>query len=972
MDESDRSSSRSDEDNVYGVNNLDYLRDQIKGYNSDAKHEQHHPSADHRSKEFYMTADDGSDNVSIKLSPNGTGTIEFVSIPYNNQSTAIEYESSGDGASDDEYDTNETNAENKFGVGMIPNNYDSSSVISAQLQRLSQLVQSAENEKKQTFHLKPEQLTQFLVGHNLQFENVDRYTANKYSEPIPEHGMIDSNHLDQIIDLQNKLNKLVATKNELSTPSPPYAFDVSGNGVYPSDATTVHIKATNSLKNPDSAESPFSSSQIVVNRPAGTVVFRLPATNPDQVDHKNDQGHISEETLKRLLELSQKMSNQAPNTPNFVHDVPHSGYYPIVQPILFNNNFPWNELKTLIGALKQKKEETQAKEPEPQPQTQPLTRVSSVNGVVSSDNPMAASSPEDTGPTTIVHTHIPITIAHPPTSNSLVNRIQHEAITTARPQITNRFDSYGNNIAADELRPYESYPPLNTGTAYHGANQYTPSLGLQVYQPHQDAGDFTRNVEQPQYIQIAQSRPDPYMPQPSLNGNAIMSQFSRPITTFASINGGHTQRIDSQSAQPSQAINPNLKHFGQSEPSYQSSNYVPIYSSASNPKPSYAPPSTIFSQNTQKLSVVSDKMEQYIEPSVSNDEENYANKSDESDDYVPEIEDQSNENNANENDEDDVEDDDGADEEDDGNVMSLLANYHAQPKQEVMNTIVNTVDLRPPPPSRPPRNPNTNKNYKSYVIFHGNIIDQETFEESIGPYLQGAAQAQVEYLTCATGVRQANSTDCTKYFVCDSRTGKILSYTCPPFTAFNADTKICNAETYSKCFPISVKPNKGVGNRLMEQQTLIEANRVRTEALQAQQLAQLVQLETKKLLAAQQANLNRVPNMGKATKMPAAPTKPAKRKRPAQKVKHKKPSKSTTNTKNQTQAPSKLMGKRKIPCRSEGKLADRLSRSHYFMCYKDGSGTMRARRLQCPAKLTFCEGSHVCTQSGRCTEKRFH
>lgn len=964
---------------MYGINNLDYLKDQLKGYETDAKHERHQPGADQRSNEYYVTADGDSDNVSIKLLPNGTGTIEFVSVPHHNQSAGIEYESSGDGTGDDEYDTNEPNAENKFGFGTIPSNYDSSSVISAQLQRLSQLVQSVENEKKQTIHLKPEQLTQLLIGHDVPVEHVDRYTANKYAEPVPEHGMIDTNHLDQIIDLQNKLNRLVATKQELSTPSPPYAFAVSGNGVYPADATTVHIKATNNLKNPDSAETPFSSSQIVVNRPAGTVVFRLPATSADQLDHKNEQGHVSEETLRRLLELSQKMSNQAPNTPNFVHDTPHAGYYPIVQPILLNNNFPWDELRTLIGTLKQRKEEAPAKEPE----SQPLTRVSSVSGAVSSDNPMAASAPDDTGPTTIVHTHIPITIAHPPASNSLVNRVHHDAVaSTARPEITDRFDSYGNRVAADGPGAYQAFPPP-TGTAYHGANQPAAALGLQVYRPYQDAGDFNRHVEQPQYIQIAQSQPDPYVPQPPPNANAMLSQFSRPIATFASVNGGHTQRIDSPSAQPSALppISPHMKHFAHSDPSYQPSDYVPVYSSPPTRKPSYAPPSTIYSHNRQQLSVVSDKMDQsmYVPPAA-DDEHNYANKSDEADDYEPENGDQPDDGGDDENnddDDDDGEEDDGADDGagdgaddgDDGNVMNLLANYHAQPKQEVMGAVVSAVDNRP---ARPVPSPSHSKNQKGYVIFHGNIIDQETFEESIGPYLQGSAQAQVEYLSCATGVRQANSTDCTKYFVCDSKSGKILSYTCPPFTAFNANTRMCNADTYSKCFPVSVRPTKIGANRLMEQQTLIEANRVRTEALQAQQLAQLVQLETKKLLAAQQASLNRVPNMGKATKTPAAPTKSAKRKRPAQKAKRKKPAKTTTNTKNRVQPANKLMGKRKIPCRSEGKLADRLSRAHYFMCYKDGSGTMRARRLQCPANLTFCEGSHVCTQSGRCTTKRHH
>lgn len=911
-----------------------------------------------------MTADDDTDNVSIKLSPNGAGIIEFVSLPNNNKSTAIEYESSGDGDAGDEYDFHEIDPENKFGFIPIPNNYDSSSVINAQLQRLSQLVQSVDNEK-QTIRLKPEQLNQLLTAHNIK---LDRLPLNKYSDPIPDHGMIDSHHLDQIIDLQSKLNKLVALKNELSTPSPPIQYAISGNGVYPSDATTLHIKATNNLKNPNIPEPGYTSSQIVVNRPGGSVVFRLPEAKPVQDDNKNDHGHISEETLKRLLELSQKMSNQAPNTPNFVHDPPpphsQSGYYPIVQPILLNN-FPWDELKTLIAALQPKKVDDKPHRDSELPK--PMNRVSSVSGSVSSDNPMATSAQDDVGPTTIVHTHIPITIANPGSTNTLMTRLHGPSATTVRPKFEDKVDSYGNRIYTvhDHNALYPPYQPQFAENAYNnGFNQQTPS----IYNQQQGVDiNIHPNVDQPpQYIKISQSQPDPYTPQP-INTNGIMGQFARPIATFASINGGHTQRIDSTYGKTSSANYQNSPNNMQSDSNDASTNYVPIYSS--NSKPTYSQPSTMYTQNVQKLSVISDKMDEYVEP---DDDNTYAHKSGENDEYMQTNveqmdEDIDDDDNGNDNDNDDG----SVDNADDGDVMSILANYHAQTKQALMNTITPVVDDRPPqPPPRPLRNP-TNKNQKNYVIFNGNIITQEIYEDTIEPYLQGSSSAQVEYLTCATGIRQANTTDCTRYFVCDSKTGKILSYTCPPFTAFNADTKMCNADMYSRCYPTSVGLKKAA-NRLKEQQALIEANRIKTEALKAQQLAQLVKLETKKLLAAQQAHMNnRNPNTGKATRTPMVPTKPTTHsvKRLVQKTKAKKPTKSSANrpTSNRNQPTNKVMGKRKIPCRTEGKLADRLSKLHYFLCFKDANGTMRARRLQCPANLTFCEGSHVCTQNGRCT-----
>lgn len=44
-----------------------------------------------------------------------------------------------------------------------------------------------------------------------------------------------------------------------------------------------------------------------------------------------------------------------------------------------------------------------------------------------------------------------------------------------------------------------------------------------------------------------------------------------------------------------------------------------------------------------------------------------------------------------------------------------------------------------------------------------------------------------------------NSTDCTRYYICDSTSGTLFSYTCPPQMAFNANKHVCETGIYEQC-----------------------------------------------------------------------------------------------------------------------------------------------------------------------------
>lgn len=989
LGETDSSSSSTDSENVYGVNNLSYLKRQIKGYDADENHFELEGEEEEQNEDLSEI----NDSILVSTTKDNKTRFEF--------SSKIDHdlESSGDG----DIDNNDDKLENKAGYGIpIPMNSDSSGLLSTHLQRLSQLIKSVNNEHNKTMELEPDDLNQFLALHKIKDaqQNAQKY-GNFKPEPVPHNGLIDQNHLNQILELQNKLNNFAVTHDAFSTPPTPIQFVVSGNGAYPSDATTVHIKATNSLQASTSPESGHSTSQIIVNRPGGSVVFRLPNSNNIQHENERDKnsGQISEDTLKALLELSKNMANQASNTPNFVHDHPTPAPYvqPILQPILYNFPFPNYSLSTILSELANKK--FQGYE-----ENQSMEKISAVSGVVPTRSDTAAE-PDDTGPTTIIHNHIPISISnpnHPNPTNKIVNRFQVVS-TTARPTVSHdSYDSYGNSVSSDNSHHQYSYPPYqndeNTNkNAVIQPAAPTISTSLSAFSPGFPSHpystiNYNHNAnDQPQYIQIAQSRPDPYEPPRTTHSHSsVFSGVQRPIPTYASIDGGYTQKFYTPYT-PSPHLNEhNVNHFVNLEnkpyPTLQPVNYVPI-SSASNQNSNYIDTSatTYFSQQhkyhkqhkQQKYPTITDKIDHF------DDDESEISENSEQNDFG--------ESNANGDDDEYMNSNVEQNSNDDNNenVMNILANYNSKIKPS-SSTNSDSGENKPIYQFKPAQT----ENHKQFVNLGGNFISLETFQDSIEPYLKGNSMlgSKIEVLTCATGVRQANVTDCTRYFVCNAKTGKVLSYSCPPYTAFNSDTKICNAETYSRCYPDSLKNRVSIpsGNTKYAQQqahiSMIEANRIKTEALKAQQLAQLIKIEADKMLNSNRYKI-RYHNDGKSTTVPLAPTRPSNtiRRQPTRKNQHiaiqnkpvrqqqttavfHQPIKSTAATL-QKQPSKKVQGKRKIPCKVEGKLSDQLSKYHYFLCFKDKEKKMRARRLQCPANLIFCANTLVCTSTQRCMNK---
>ncbi|XP_059617799.1 uncharacterized protein LOC132262537 [Phlebotomus argentipes] len=241
------------------------------------------------------------------------------------------------------------------------------------------------------------------------------------------------------------------------------------------------------------------------------------------------------------------------------------------------------------------------------------------------------------------------------------------------------------------------------------------------------------------------------------------------------------------------------------------------------------------------------------------------------------------------------------------------------------------------------------ENGKNKIInVRGNYFTYDTYKDTILPLLSnsdGSLESGVEILSCSMGVRQPNATDCTRYFVCNPKTGGLLSYSCPPFTAFNPQSRICDARTFSSCNPLAIQNRFTISeNKRLQyeaQKALEEAKRVREEAIKAQKLATLIRLQAQNAIS---------------QKVPTQMTKPMR------------VSSSRVTTRRPTVAASATTAKRKrYRCEVDGgAVPDTTSSAKYVVCFKGSNGHWRRHAMTCSEGLIFCVRMRKCTLQRKC------
>lgn len=905
-------------------------------------------------------------------------------------------ESSGDGSMPTD------KAEDKSNYIAIPIDSDPKSSVSSHLQRLSQLIQSlsdSQHNKSQTYELGPNDLNTFLANHNIQTEYQQQLTNNEHKHVINTNGKIPDDHLSQILDLQHKLQAYddyqamghlspTPMPSITSTTKPPQHF---GETNFP-DPSRIYVKGSTGLKTVRRNDPGYSSSQIVVNRPEGSVLFSLPSPTPQvpAQQSQTEQPYISQETLKAVLELSKQMiasnqnnqhyngnqnynnnqnqnqnfNNQDYNNPNFNHNY----LQPIFRPVYYN--IPINELPIPIITRYEpdgfnKKEASHSSDESPH-----MEKISSVSGYVDTTAPASHNSaPEKTQGdehSTIIHNHIPITIEGPSPSNQQVNRYNQP---TARPLSVNpqttaietRYDSFGGKVVTNTysdtqyVHPsgYQPYPPF-TETREAPATTY----GRQEVQVPSASGSPPFNNYQ--FNNYQQQSPDPssYFPQQQPPYSTYNPYAQHPNPNLYTANPHLTDN--------------NVNNFiNVNTPAYPT--LRPGAYATQRPYATVDPVSSY--QNQIKSPATNGNRNEGISTSINTNQPLTNNK------YVDQTEplyddEATSDDDSISYDTSGADDDSASDTTDlhnDESVISLLTNLKQQQRVQqtrlenkqlperrhgdflssiINGEIVNDA-LNYGSSDSSPADDNTDDVEESTSPAHGTIVHYgdtymtyDAYRESVAPLLQKGPK-KVEMFTCVTGARQPSSSDCSKYFVCNAASGKVLTYICPAFTAFNQQTRFCDAKTYASCHSVPIKKQITIdGNKKLKEEAekaLSDAKRVRDEAIQAQHLTALIKQETQNIL-------NSPPNY---IRRPSAIAQPI----------HRLPV--TTTTKRPRRKANKPR-KRRIQCTEPTKVADKLSKYNYFTCFKGADGQLKAMKQTCPGGLVFCARMRVCTAKERC------
>lgn len=230
-----------------------------------------------------------------------------------------------------------------------------------------------------------------------------------------------------------------------------------------------------------------------------------------------------------------------------------------------------------------------------------------------------------------------------------------------------------------------------------------------------------------------------------------------------------------------------------------------------------------------------------------------------------------------------------------------------------------------------------------------------------------------ELICSFVATRQANKTDCFRYYVCNAKTKEILYYTCPVFTAFNEQTRYCDSQSHAACEK-SMKKNV---NSLINNKAYADAYealaQAKKESQKVERIANIVRQESNKIMnhrnrysgyydnQQQQQSIQQYPHFDQNLRISSVA--PQRINRPTR------PQKLNVKPKQQSMSSSSGKRKKKKPkCRDPGSnIPDPDSLTHYWHCFRDvESGRMKRMRKQCASNFVFCRSTAYCTSQNRC------
>lgn len=770
--------------------------------------------------------------------------------------------------------------------------------LTAHLQRLSQLIdglkdQYQKDDEEQT-ELRPDQLNAFLAHFNIQ---------NKFNLIKPSFEANSNEKTDTTTTTGAPESSTTYVKYQMASKNKTLLQEHLDNKLKPE----TKVVLTNALpKRYDTTG--YSNSQIVVNRPEGSVLFTLPHYGNDQSDYGHNAPKISEETLKTVLELSKQMIA----TQNVPKIIPNAGYYaqPLIQPLFL----PASAFQT-----------------QTQTQTNPFAAYFNSNN---NNNQPVDYDENDNKFGQFTGTYNNQLSGHkqllrPASSYSKPgNTIIHNNVIPVHLLSTNSgekeiVDSYGQSLGL--------YPPLNT----ENHNGYQHHYGhTNNYLDKKFLASLT--TERPQ----ASTTPSP----------SYAAQYAPSYPTELGATTIRPNDFQSTSPTLTEYFSPN-PHLNDNNVNklFQSNDRYPTVQYDDLPRPLSLGRPSLFAPHidTHKVKIRPDghKIESMeIEPDDYNDNHarplpqlftyNYDNdKTDISNQY-----------------------------EEPSYSSGAGGNKHSYMPRPSAGAVATRPTYTNVANKLKPYNAPSLSSFadgSQLVNMGGNFISYDVFQNTILPLL-GQSQAHnelnnVEIITCTTGVRQPNSTDCTRYYVCSKKDGKVLSYSCPPYTAFNGQSRICDAQTYAVCTPDAIFGGYTVSeNKRLQMEAyklLQDAKRRQEQAIKAQNIVNLLQKyggQTQAMVHvnedAQSDDSNEKNTLDAYVQQAAA-----------------------MNVYNTTpKAATAPVKKRKYYCKEGDKIADQTSASNYFICYKNAQGMMKGHKMSCTKNLIFCSKNSMCTLANKC------
>uniref|UniRef100_A0A0A1WE03 Uncharacterized 11.2 kDa protein in IE1-IEN intergenic region n=1 Tax=Zeugodacus cucurbitae TaxID=28588 RepID=A0A0A1WE03_ZEUCU len=825
----------------------------------------------------------------------------------------IEIESSGDGVGElmemdgflqvenRETDEHEGGAqlneddENEIKPETVPKKSKIDPKLTAHLQRLSQLIDGLktqyQKEDEEQTELRPDQLNAFLAHFNIQ----NKFNLIKPSFEANSKEKIDTTTTTEAPESTTQYLKY-ASKNKT------LLQEHLDNKLKPE----TKVVLTNALpKRYDNTG--YSNSQIVVNRPEGSVLFTLPHYGNEHSDYGHNSPKISEETLKTVLELSKQMIA----TQNVPKIIPNAGYYaqPLIQPLFlpasaFQTQTQGNPFAAYFGGNNNKNQQVDYEEND----NKFAQFTGTYNNQLTAHKQLLrpASSYSKPGNTIIHNNVIPV---HLMSTNSGEKEI---------------VDSYGQSLGL--------YPPLNNGNH----NSYQSHYGN------------THNFVDNKFLASLTTE------QPQISTTPAPSYAAQYAPSYATELGATTTRPNeyqptaptlTEYFSPSPHLNENnVNKLFQTNDRYPTVQYDDLPRPLSLGRPSLFAPH--IDTHKIKLRPNGNKFESMeIEPDDYNDNHarplpqlftyNYDN--DKTDQYEEPL----------------------------YSSAGTSSNKHTYMPRPSAGAAATRPTYTNAANKLKPYNTHTSASFADgtqLVNMGGNFVSYDVFQNTILPLL-GQTQTlnelnNVEVITCTTGVRQPNTTDCTRYYVCSKKDGKVLSYSCPPYTAFNAQSRICDAQTYAVCTPdaiigsYTVSENKRL--QLEAYKALQDAKRRQEQALKAQNLVNLLQKYGGQTQASMAVDAN---DEGPADDSDEKHILDSYVQQAAAMNVY------STTPKPTAAAPVK---KRKYYCKEGDKIADQTSASNYFVCYKNAQGMMKGHKMACTKNLIFCSKNSMCTLASKC------